>query len=121
MCFIHFCAIIYYSCLCVFVWCLECVMYVFLSIYSIWKNRMVRFSKPDVPVLLTKSDVLICQTGLPGFVRQNICFSCFNFCELLVMCIMNYLFTHTFVAPLGCIDIGEALLDFLEKSVKCHL
>jgi hypothetical protein len=26
--------------------------------------------------------------------------------------------THTYVAPLGCIDIGEALLQFLEKCAK---
>jgi hypothetical protein len=31
------------------------------------------------------------------------------------------LFTHIIVAPTGCIDIGGALLDFLEKCAKWHL
>jgi hypothetical protein len=31
------------------------------------------------------------------------------------------MFTHIFVAPLGCIDIGGALLNFLENCAKWHL
>jgi hypothetical protein len=31
------------------------------------------------------------------------------------------MFTHTFIAPLGCGDIEGALLDFLEKYAKWHL
>jgi hypothetical protein len=43
------------------------------------------------------------------------------FSEPLVIYIMYYLFTHSFVAPLGRIHIGLALLDFLEKYAKWHL
>jgi hypothetical protein len=46
------------------------------------KKRLVQFSKPDglvVLVVLRKPDVLVCQTRLSGFDRQNICFSQFNF------------------------------------------
>jgi hypothetical protein len=86
--------------------CLESMVYVFLSICFVWKNWMVQFSKPDVSVFLAKPDVPIFQTGVSGLGRKNICFSCFNFCETLVMCITYYWFTHIFVAPHRCIDIG---------------
>jgi hypothetical protein len=100
---------------------LNSMVHVFLSIWYVWKNRIVRFSKPEVLVFLVvlrKLDVLVSQTGLSGFGRQNICFSCFKSCEPLVICIMYYMFTHTFVVPLGCIDIEGALLDFLKKLCK---
>jgi hypothetical protein len=74
--------------------------------------------KPDIPILLAKPDVLIYQTGVSSFGRHNICFSCFNCCEPLVICITYYLFTHTFVPPHECINIEGALLDFLEKCAK---
>jgi hypothetical protein len=67
---------------------------------------------------LEKPEVPVCQIELFSFGRQNICFSCFNFYEALIMCITYYLFTHIFVEPLGCIDIRGALLDFLEKCAK---
>jgi hypothetical protein len=70
---------------------------------------------------LENSDGPVCQTGLPNFGRQNIYFSCFNFCELLIMCIMYYLFTNIIIAPTGCIYIGGALLNFLDKCAKWHL
>jgi hypothetical protein len=88
------------------------------------KNRSFRFYKPDVfvlVVLLTKLDGPICQIELSDFDRHNICFSCFNCCDSLVMCITYYLFTHTIVAPLGCVHVGGALLDFLKKCTKWYL
>jgi hypothetical protein len=66
---------------------------------------MLQFAKPDAPVLVDRTydslDLI--------------------FCEPLVICIIKYIFTRTFVAPLRCIDIGGALLDFLEKCAKWHL
>jgi hypothetical protein len=91
-----------------------------LLICRVWKNRRFWFYKPEVPVfvvLLIKPDIPVFQTGLSGFDKQSICFS-FNFSELLIICITYYLFTHTFVAPLGCTDIGGALLDFHEKCAN---
>jgi hypothetical protein len=64
---------------------------------------------------LEKPEVPVCQIELFSFGRQNICFSCFNFCEALIICIMYYLFTHIFIAPLGCIDIRELYWIFLKN------
>jgi hypothetical protein len=47
-------------------WCL------FLVDMFVWKKSEVQFSKSEGSVLLAKSDVLVCQTGLSGFGRQNI-------------------------------------------------
>jgi hypothetical protein len=60
---------------------------------------MFHFFILDVPVFLAKLDVLVCQTGLSGFDRQNIYFPCFNCCDPLVICITYYLFIHIFVLP----------------------
>jgi hypothetical protein len=65
---------------------------------------MVWFSEPDCPVLADRT-----------YASLNL-----NCSEPHVMCITNYLFTHTFVVHLECIHIGGALLDFLEKCVKWH-
>jgi hypothetical protein len=54
----------------------------------------------------------------PGY---YICFSYFICCDSLIMCITYYMFTHTFIAPLGCIYIDEALLGFFEKCAKWYL
>jgi hypothetical protein len=82
---------------------------------------MLCLENPEVSVLvvlLTKLDVPVLQTGLSSFDRQSIYFSYFNYCYSLVICITYYLFTHTFVAPFGCIDIGGALSVFLKKCAK---
>jgi hypothetical protein len=100
------------------------MVHAFLSIWSDWRNRIVWFLKPDVLVFLVvlrKPDVLFCQIGLSDFVRQNICFSQFDFCEPPIICITYYLFTHTFIAHLKCMHIGGALMDFLKKCAKWHL
>jgi hypothetical protein len=96
---------------CVFLNAWNSMMSVALLICCVWKYRRFRFYKPNVlalVVLLTKSDVPVFQTGLSDFSRQSICFSWFNYCYSLVICITYYLFRHTFVTPLGCIDIGGA-------------
>jgi hypothetical protein len=87
-------------------------------VVNVFLSLMYCLEKSEVSVLLAKLDVPNYQIGLFGFGRQNICFFCFNFCKPLVMCITFYFFTHTFVSPLRCIDIGGGILDFLEKSVK---
>jgi hypothetical protein len=66
------------------------------------KNWMIRFPKSDCPVL----------ADLP-YVSPN-----FNCYDPLVMYITYYMFTHKIVALIGCIDIGGALLDFLERCAK---
>jgi hypothetical protein len=62
--------------------CLRWMVHVFFVNMICLKKRLVQFSKPDglvVLVVLRKPDVLVCQTRLSGFDRQNICFSQFNF------------------------------------------
>jgi hypothetical protein len=66
---------------------------------------MIRFPKPDYLVL---ADL--------AYVALN-----FNCCDPPVMCITYYMFTHKIVALIECIDIGGALLDFLERCAKWHL
>jgi hypothetical protein len=65
---------------------------------------------------LEKLNASVCRIGVFGFGRQNIRLFFINCCEPLVMCIMYYLFTHTFVAPHRCIDIVGALLDFFNEK-----
>jgi hypothetical protein len=64
------------------------------------ENWNIQFSKPECLIL-----------------TDNICFSCFNCCEPLVMCITYYLFTHICCTPRMHRYRG-ALLDFFEKCAK---
>jgi hypothetical protein len=78
--------------------CPRWMVHVFLSIWSVWKNRIVQFSKPDgsvVLVVLRKLDVPVCQTGLSGFDRQNIFFSQFNFVVNHLSCASRISCSHT--------------------------
>jgi hypothetical protein len=65
---------------------------------------MLRFAKPECPVQAGRAYDYLYLT----------------FCETLVICITKYMFKHTFVAPLKCIDIWGTLLDLLEKCAKWH-
>jgi hypothetical protein len=63
--------------------------------------NMFFLAKPKCPVLTDKTyaslDLIV--VNLLSSISRNTC-------------------THTYVAPLGCIDIGGALLHFLEKYAK---
>ena len=72
MLFIYVFSMPSYSCLNVICECFEFNLNVVLSICCVWKNRRVRFSKPDGPVFLVNPDVPVCQTGVSGFGRHNI-------------------------------------------------
>jgi hypothetical protein len=63
---------------------------------------MIRFPKPDCPSLIDLA-----------YVSPN-----FNYSDLPIMHHVLHVLTHKIVALIGCINIGGAPLDFLEKCAK---
>jgi hypothetical protein len=66
---------------------------------------MVWFAKPDCPVLVNLAYVspILFIVILLSYASHNLC-------------------SHTqIIAHIGCIHIGEALFDFLEKCAKWHI
>jgi hypothetical protein len=62
------------------------------------------------------------KSGCPVLANLAYVSSNFNCCDPPIMCNTYYMFTHTKLLHfIGCIDIGGALLDFLERCAKWHL
>jgi hypothetical protein len=73
------------------------MMSILLLLYCVWKNRTARFYRLDVSVfvvLMTKQDVQFPKPDYPVLAALAYVPPIFICYDSLVMCIMQYMFTH---------------------------